>query len=102
MVDVCGYPDGYEPPVRKILNDREKTYGDYQRTSHISQSLKGLLRLTPSWVGLSFDKKESLDLLCTKLARILNGDPNYRDSWVDCIGYLQLVIDNLPASSPAP
>jgi hypothetical protein len=34
-------------------------------------------------------------MICHKIARILNGDPNYADSWVDIAGYAQLVADRL-------
>jgi hypothetical protein len=30
-----------------------------------------------------------------KIARILNGDPNYHDSWHDIGGYSKLVADRL-------
>jgi len=34
-----------------------------------------------------------------KIARILNGDPNYDDSWVDISGYTKLVADRLQGVS---
>ena len=30
-----------------------------------------------------------------KIGRILNGDPAYLDSWVDIVGYTQLVVNEL-------
>ncbi len=30
-----------------------------------------------------------------KIARIINGDPNYADSWVDIAGYATLVANRL-------
>jgi hypothetical protein len=30
-----------------------------------------------------------------KIARILNGDVNFRDSWYDQLGYLQLVVNRM-------
>jgi hypothetical protein len=30
-----------------------------------------------------------------KIARILNGDPEYHDSWFDIIGYTKLIADTL-------
>jgi hypothetical protein len=35
--------------------------------------------------------QESLDLIANKLARIVNGDPFYDDSWHDVGGYAKLV-----------
>lgn len=34
-----------------------------------------------------------------KIARILNGDPDYVDNWVDIAGYAKLVADRLQAVS---
>lgn len=34
-------------------------------------------------------------MIAHKLARIMNGDPNYIDNWTDIAGYAQLVVDIL-------
>jgi hypothetical protein len=34
-------------------------------------------------------------MIMHKIARIMNGDPNYRDSWVDIAGYAQIVADRI-------
>ena len=34
-------------------------------------------------------------MIAHKIGRILNGDPNYADSWVDIAGYAQLVANEL-------
>ena len=52
---------------------------------------------TPNWDNLDFDQKESLEMIVHKIARILNGDPNYDDSWIDIGGYSKLVADRLTA-----
>jgi hypothetical protein len=38
---------------------------------------------------------EALEMICVKMARIMNGDPLYRDNWVDIAGYAKLVSDRL-------
>lgn len=50
---------------------------------------------TPNWEKLSSDKKETLEMVAHKIGRILNGDPEYADSWVDGEGYFHLVVKNL-------
>jgi hypothetical protein len=35
--------------------------------------------------------RESLAMICQKMARIVNGDPFYRDSWHDIVGYARLI-----------
>ena len=39
--------------------------------------------------GFSF--LQALDLIATKLARIITGDPDYSDNWHDIAGYATLV-----------
>jgi len=41
------------------------------------------------------DQAEALDMIFSKIARILNGDPNHLDSWTDIAGYATLVADRL-------
>ena len=53
------------------------------------------MQMTGGWDRLSADQRESLEMVQHKVARILNGDPNYADSWVDIAGYAKLVADRL-------
>jgi hypothetical protein len=41
------------------------------------------------------DMQESLDMIVTKMARILIGDPYHHDSWIDIAGYAMLVANRL-------
>ena len=43
----------------------------------------------------SADQKEALEMIATKMGRIVNGDPDYLDSWLDIQGYCQLIIDRV-------
>ncbi len=46
---------------------------------------------SPNWETMTYDQREGLDMIANKIARILNGDPNYADSWHDIAGYATLV-----------
>ena len=50
---------------------------------------------TPNWSKLAPDQRESLEMVAHKIGRILNGDPDYHDSWRDIVGYAKLVADRL-------
>jgi hypothetical protein len=77
--------------IDAILEQRGKVYGDFSTHAHITQELK--------FVSKRYDSKlnvvhlEALDMIYHKIARILNGDPNYRDSWDDIAGYAKLAAD---------
>ena len=85
-----------------LLNEREKTHGDYSLVAKVSQALKAALRLGP-YDELPEVHRESLDLNCMKMARIICGDHNEPDHWIDIKGYAELVLKRLavpPGSSP--
>lgn len=99
QIDLTEQP-GVIDPVGKILEERGTRYGQYENVSHTSQSLKAVVRLavsrkTRQFPGLDSDMCESLDMICNKIARIVNGDPTYIDSWEDIAGYAKLVTDRL-------
>lgn len=83
--------------VDAILTERGSRYGTFKGHAEISQHLKLTIRryLDKREKHLDDDQAEALEMICHKLARIINGDPNYADSWVDVAGYAKLVADRL-------
>lgn len=81
--------------INQTLTERELRYGQYADLAEIAQSLKKTMRECPKWEALSADKKEALEMIQHKIARILNGDPGYVDNWHDIIGYAKLVESSL-------
>lgn len=81
--------------IDTTLAERGKRYGSFDEHARITQALKRAMIDSPNWSALSDDKKESLEMLAHKVGRILNGDPEYHDSWHDIIGYTKLVADKL-------
>jgi hypothetical protein len=81
--------------VTGVLTERGTNYGSFVGTADVAQKIKHVLERGSSYHKLAPDQKESLDLIATKLGRIVNGDPNYADSWVDIAGYAKLVADRL-------
>ena len=79
----------------KTLEKRANRYGKFSAVSEISQGLKDMMRVTPSWYKLEPNQRESLEMIAHKIARILNGDPMYEDSWRDVAGYATRVADYL-------
>lgn len=86
--------------IYKVLDERGKSYGDFTDNGRIAQAFKTVMRDTPGWDSMNAHQKEALEMIAHKIARILNGNPNHPDSWVDIIGYTQLVIDRLPVPIP--
>lgn len=82
--------------IKKILEERGSRYGDFAGHACISQDIKEAMMIAPNWEDLPPYMKEALEMTAHKIARILNGDPSYKDSWTDIIGYIQLVEEKLP------
>jgi hypothetical protein len=81
--------------IDKTLDERGTRYGKFKDQAKISQALKYAMQMTEGWDKLSPDQAEALEMIQHKVARILNGDPNYHDSWHDIGGYSKLVADRL-------
>ena len=80
--------------IDAILNQRASTYGSFKDVATVAQEMKALIRMCNN-SELDDDQQEALDMIASKIGRILNGDPNYVDSWMDIAGYAQLVADRL-------
>lgn len=81
--------------VEEILAERGSRYGRFSDHAFITQNLKDCMENSPNWSKISASQKEALEMVAHKIGRILNGDPNYLDSWVDIVGYTQLIVDQL-------
>lgn len=81
--------------IEQTLKDRGRRYGDFTVVAEHSQLLKQLFRASKQWDRLANHQRESLDMIANKLARIMNGDRFYADSWIDIAGYATLVAQEL-------
>lgn len=79
--------------VQATLSQRGERYGDFTENAYISQYLKDAMGNTAGWRRLNAVQREALTMIAQKIAHILNGDPNYKDSWHDIQGYAKLAED---------
>lgn len=84
--------------LRPILKQRGQEYGEFSVMCARIQAIKlamftGVNKLKKD---LSPEQTEALEMIATKLGRILCGNPNNIDSWTDIIGYCTLVVDRIP------
>lgn len=77
--------------IEATLAERGARYGEFKDHAVIAQGLQDTMRAAPGWANLVADQKQALSVICDKIARMLNGDPNYVDNWHDIIGYAKLV-----------
>lgn len=81
--------------TEEILAERGKRYGDFKGHAEITWALKAVMHTTEGWGNLNHSQRETLDMIAHKIGRILNGDPNWADSWEDIAGYAKLVANQL-------
>ena len=74
-----------------VLTERAKTHGDFYDVATTAQELKDALRRGKNWKVLDDTQREALEMVATKIARMLSGDPLYLDNVVDIIGYMTLL-----------
>ena len=83
--------------ITDTLTERGARYGTFVGHAEVTQHLKAYYREQLAIRGkvLAPDQYEAMDMIMHKVGRIVNGDPDYDDSWVDIAGYAQLIADRL-------
>ncbi len=81
--------------IEKTLQDRGGKYGSYWDNTILIQRLKILFRQGKNWGKLTANKQEALDIIASKIGRILGGEISQRDSWLDIAGYAMLIANSI-------
>lgn len=85
--------------IEETIHQRETTYGKFADNARIAQGIKDNLKSGSSWEKLSPVQREGLEMIAHKMARAVNGDPGYTDSYHDIIGYGQLIESEMVSTS---
>lgn len=81
--------------INATLAERGSRYGRFADQALIEQQIINTMRSTPGWHKLASDQKSALEMVAVKIARVLNGDPDYIDNWHDMAGYATLIVKRL-------
>ena len=76
--------------IESTLSQRQTQYGCYEDVAQVTQQILSALRIG-NYDKLPAPMKESLHMIASKMARIVNGDPEYFDNWHDIGGYAKLI-----------
>jgi len=74
-----------------IVDERQKTHGDFYRVAMMAQELKDVIRRGNNWKALDDTEREALEMIATKIGRTLSGYPHEVDHWRDIAGYATLI-----------
>lgn len=91
-------PDfAFRDNVNKTLDARALNYGTFKDGAALMQSLKRAMAAHAAKHDKTFadDQWEALEMIVHKIGRIVNGNPDVTDHWVDIAGYATLIADRL-------
>jgi hypothetical protein len=88
----------WEPPTiegRKddpvaLTGERKKQHGDWSQQAGVANALKLDVRRFGNWADLTAGQQEAIDMILTKVSRVVSGDPTHADHWDDIAGYAYL------------
>jgi hypothetical protein len=90
-----------EADVEETLDARAQDYGKFKDGAALMQGIKRLISEHARVHDKTFadDQWEALEMIVHKMARIVNGNPDKVDSWVDIAGYATLIADRLQGNA---
>lgn len=77
--------------IEETRAERSAVYGDYYSQAAVTQNIIDAMRASINWRDMAADQRDALCQIASKMARIVNGDPDYLDNWHDIQGYAQCV-----------
>lgn len=86
--------------VEEILNERGSVHGPWSVQSGITQKIKEVMFDAKGYAALSRSQRDALEMIATKMGRILAGDPNHQDHWDDIAGYATLASKEIARVKP--
>jgi hypothetical protein len=83
--------------VDATLDTRAESYGKFKDGAALMQAIKRSMAEHAARHNKAFadDQWEALEMIVHKIGRIVNGNPDVVDHWVDIAGYATLVADRL-------
>ena len=87
--------------IDETLDARAQDYGKFKDGAALMQGIKRLLADHALRHNKTFadDQWEALEMIVHKIGRIVNGNPDKVDHWVDIAGYAKLIADRLQGNA---
>jgi len=81
--------------INQIISERQNHHGEYAENARLYWTIQQIIRSGKKYEDLTCEQRMALDMIIAKLVRILSGNPDFADHWVDIAGYAQLVVNSL-------
>lgn len=88
----CSYDPKISSTPQSTIHERESTHGDWSKQSATAQFFKRECR---GGNKLTDSQHEAMDMIAVKLSRIIHGNPNEPDHWLDLASYSMLEYNRL-------
>jgi hypothetical protein len=90
-----------ETNIDETLDARAQDYGKFKDGAALMQAMKRTLADHARMHNKTFadDQWEALEMIVHKIGRIVNGNPDKVDHWVDIAGYAKLIADRLQGNA---
>lgn len=85
--------------IKATLLDRGAVYGNFHEQAKIIENILYAINQGAKGKCFEADQKAALEMIAHKIARIVNGNADYADSWLDIAGYALLVANRLEADA---
>ena len=87
--------------IDETLDARAQDYGKFKDGAALMQAIKRTLADHARMHNKTFadDQWEALEMIVHKIGRIVNGNPDKVDHWVDIAGYAKLIADRLQGNA---
>ena len=90
-----------DPTIKETLSQRQEQYGSFEDVAMLTEQMVDVMR-KGYYEKLAYNQKMALYMICSKMARIVNGNPNHKDSWHDIAGYATLIDNELVSEKDMP
>lgn len=74
-----------------LIDSRQGTHGEFMENSRATWEIMRVLQAERNWAVLPDNMKHAMYMIAHKMARIVAGNPEERDHWMDIAGYATLV-----------
>ena len=74
--------------MMKVIEDRQHDHGEWETNASISAQIGSLI--DTYGFELNASQEQALRMIGMKIARILSGNADYKDHWLDIAGYAYL------------
>ena len=81
--------------IEDTIKERTESYGDFTDNATVAQLLKDAIQMETNYPNMPPYMRESLDIICSKISRMVTGDWKHADNWLDIQGFAKLSLDRL-------